>query len=93
MPEIPTVAELGVAGYESTGWYAVLAPAGTPAPIVEKLNTAINQMLASDSFKQDAEKIGLQLSGGKPEALAKKLDGDLIKWKKVVEISGRPKVE
>src|SRR5206468_9825598 len=50
-PELPTIAEAGVPGYEAPIWFGVMAPAGTPRPIVEKLNSAINRAVRSDNFK------------------------------------------
>ncbi len=87
MPNIPTLAEAGLPGLESSGWYGMLAPAGTPPRIIEKLNAAVNQMLASDAFKQQAKTLGLDLVGGAPDALARKIDEESKRWKNVIKVS------
>jgi tripartite-type tricarboxylate transporter receptor subunit TctC len=88
MPDIPTFSEAGVADVESSGWYGVLAPAGTPKPVIEKLNAALNQMLQSKSFKEQAEKLGLEIGGGAPDVLARKIDIESKKWAGVIKAAG-----
>lgn len=87
MPNIPTLAEAGVSGVESSGWYGVLAPAGTPARIIEKVNAGINQMIQSDAFKAQAKTLGLELVGGSPQVLARKIGDEKKRWKSVIKAS------
>ena len=66
-PELPTIAEAGVPGYLAPTWTGVIAPSGVPRPIVDKLNSAINRALTSESFKEKFAKIGDEPAGGTPE--------------------------
>jgi tripartite-type tricarboxylate transporter receptor subunit TctC len=79
-PELPTIAEAGVPGYE--------APAGTPRPIVDKLNAAINRAIQSDFFKARYEQIGDEPAGGTPEEFAALIKKESAKWADVVTRSG-----
>jgi tripartite-type tricarboxylate transporter receptor subunit TctC len=69
-PELPTISEAGVPGYEAPIWFGVAAPAGTPRPIVDRLNAAINRAIQSDFFKARYEQIGDEPAGGTPEEFA-----------------------
>jgi len=59
MPSVAPLAELGVPGFEASGWYGMLAPRGTPRPIVETLNAAVSQMMAFDTFNEQANRLGI----------------------------------
>ena len=88
LPDVPTVAEQGLANFVATTWYGVLVPAGTPRPIVETLNAAINAELGTPSVR---EKIGLEGGvpiGGTPEHFAGVIKADTGKWADVVRVSG-----
>jgi tripartite-type tricarboxylate transporter receptor subunit TctC len=87
-PDLPTVAEAGVPGYEAGTWSGVIAPAGTPRPIVDKLNAAINRAIASPAFVERFAMIGDEPAGGTPEEFAELIAKDSAKWKDVVERSG-----
>jgi tripartite-type tricarboxylate transporter receptor subunit TctC len=87
-PDIPTIAEAGVPGYEAPTWSGVLAPAGTPRAIVDKLNAAVNRALASESFKARFAQIGDELGGGTPEEFAALIKHESAKWSEVVKRSG-----
>jgi tripartite-type tricarboxylate transporter receptor subunit TctC len=87
-PDTPTVSESGVPGYESSGWYALWAPAGTPRPLVLKLNTEVTRMLASTAMKQQLAAQGLDPIPTSPEAFAKQLRVEIDKWGKVVKATG-----
>jgi tripartite-type tricarboxylate transporter receptor subunit TctC len=86
-PDLPTIGET-VRGYLAPTWTGVIAPAGVPRPIVEKLNEAINKALASDSFKEKFAKIGDEPAGGTPEDFAETIRTDSAKWGDVVRRSG-----
>lgn len=92
LPDVPTVAEagaeVGLADFEASGWYALLAPAGTPQPIVDKLNDAVNTMIQDPAFRDRADKLGIDLVGGEPQRLADHIDRELKKWSQVIEVSG-----
>jgi tripartite-type tricarboxylate transporter receptor subunit TctC len=88
MPEVPTVDEAGVAGYEATIWLGVMAPAGTPKPIVDKLNTEIRKVLARDDVKEAWAKQGAVPMAMSPQEFDKYLRADIDKWAHVVKASG-----
>ena len=87
-PELPTIAEAGVPGYEAGTWTGVIAPAGVPKPIVDKLNAAINRAVNSPTFKARYAKIGDEPGGGTPEEFAALIKSDSAKWADVVKRSG-----
>ena len=87
-PDLPTVAEAGVPGYVAATWTGVIAPAGVPRPIVDKLNAAINKALKSDAFLEKFSKFGDEPAGGTPEDFAAAIKADSAKWADVVKHSG-----
>jgi tripartite-type tricarboxylate transporter receptor subunit TctC len=87
-PDVPTVSEAGVPGYEATIWLGLMAPAGTPRPILEKLNAAVNKVLASSEVKETWAKQGAQPMGMGIDEFDKFLRADIVKWSKVVKLSG-----
>ncbi len=87
-PEVPTVAEAGVPGYEMTVWYALMAPAGTPRDIIGKLNTEMVKILNQPEFKQQMLAQGAELSSSTPEQLAEIIRTDLAKYAKVAKEAG-----
>jgi tripartite-type tricarboxylate transporter receptor subunit TctC len=87
-PDLPTIAEAGVPGYEAGTWTGVIAPAGVPRPIVDKLNAAINKAIASPTFQARFAQIGDEPAGGTPEDFARLIAADSAKWEDVVKRSG-----
>ena len=87
-PDVPTVAEAGVAGYEATIWIGIMAPAGTPKPIVDKLNAEINQVIERPDVKDVWAKQGAVPMVMSPAEFDKYLRDDIEKWAKVVQASG-----
>src|SRR6185295_15107956 len=87
-PDVPTVDEAGVKGYEATIWLGLMAPAGTPRPILEKLNGEINKILASAEVKETWGKQGAQPMGMSIDAFDRFLRADVAKWEKIVKSSG-----
>jgi tripartite-type tricarboxylate transporter receptor subunit TctC len=85
LPEVPTVAEAGLPGYDSTGWFGVVAPAGTPAPVVARLNAEINAALADEQNKASMRNLGVEPSPGTPEAFAAYIRTETKKWAKVIQ--------
>ena len=75
-------------GYLAPTWTGVIAPAGVPRPIVDKLNVAINKALASDAFKEKFAKIGDEPAGGTPEDFAPTIKTDSAKWGDVIKRAG-----
>ncbi len=87
-PELPTVAESGVPGFESTGWYALFAPARTPRSIIEQINAEVNRMLHQPETRERYLGIGMVPVGGSPEALADYLKVEVVRWAKVIREAG-----
>lgn len=88
MPELPTVAEAGVSGYEAVIWLGVMAPAGTPKPIVERLNAEISRIVNNPEVKALWDKQGAVPMSMTTEEFGRYLRDDIEKWAKVVKISG-----
>jgi tripartite-type tricarboxylate transporter receptor subunit TctC len=80
LPDVPTVIEAGVPGYEAGTWFGVYAPAGTPRDIVAKLDTEIQAVLALPQVKERFDGLGVELSAARPEALEALTKSDLAKW-------------
>lgn len=87
-PEVPTMIEAGVEGYSAGIWMGLLAPAGTPPEIVDKLSRAANEALKSSEMQAVLEKQGVDPLGGTPAAFAKFIDDELKKWAGVVKTAG-----
>ncbi|MFI5001491.1 MAG: Bug family tripartite tricarboxylate transporter substrate binding protein [Reyranellales bacterium] len=88
LPDLPTIAEAGVPGYEASTWAGVIAPAGLPRPVLEKLNAAINTAIRSEGFRQHSVTLGDEGGGGTPEEFAELIKKDSAKWSEVVRRSG-----
>ena len=87
-PDVPTLSEAGVLGYEATIWLGLMAPAATPRPILEKLNVEINKVVNAPEVKQAWAKQGAVPMGMAIEQFDKFLREDIVKWAKVVKLSG-----
>jgi len=87
-PNIPTVAEAGVPGYEATIWLGLMAPAATPKPILEQLSTAVNKMINAPDVKNNWAKQGAAPMGMTPDEFGKFLREDIAKWSKLVKDTG-----
>ena len=92
LPNVPTIAESGVAGYESTSWFTVAAPAKVPAVIIQKLNVDLNNMLKAPEWRAKLGELGMSPVGGPPEAAARHFASETEKWTRVIR-SGNVKVE
>jgi len=88
LPDIPTVSESGLPGYEAEGWFAVLAPARTPAAIIERLNREINRALQLPDVKGSLAADGAEPAGGTPEELAQSIRTGSVKWGKLIRDLG-----
>jgi len=85
MPEVPTLAEQGVAGFSAYAWWGILAPAGTPKPIVDRLHAELAKALGQPELrKQLTETLGMDLAVSSPEGLQKFVAGEMQRWGKVV---------
>jgi len=88
LPDLPTVAESGLPGYEVVGWFGMFAPAGTPMNIVERLSTEAKRGLELSEFARKAEAQGTEILGSSPAALAKVVKAEIEQWAKVVKTLG-----
>jgi tripartite-type tricarboxylate transporter receptor subunit TctC len=88
LPDVPTIAEAGVPGYEATTWNGIVAPAGIPRPVLAKLNAALRQALTSPTLRERFAAIGADPSPSTPEAFAAFIKSENEKWRDVVKRSG-----
>ncbi len=87
-PDIPTIAESGVPGYDMISWYNVFAPARTPRPIIDRLNGEINRMLQTPEVRERFQTLGVTPLGGTPETLGKYLAFETARWAKLIKEAG-----
>ena len=87
-PEIPTIAESGVPGYELSAWFGLLAPATTPKPVIDLLYRNISDILKQAEVVKQLFDLGAEPGGNTPEAYARQIVADVEKWRKVVEMTG-----
>jgi len=85
LPDVPTVAESGYPGYEALNWYAYLAPAATPRPIIERLNAELVRALKAPDVREQLDRQGVEPQPGTPEALRKYMERELATWGRVVK--------
>jgi tripartite-type tricarboxylate transporter receptor subunit TctC len=88
LPDVPTIAEAGISGYEAVLWQAINAPAGTPAAIVSTVNAAINALLAEPDTIGAMNKVGVEVHPSTPQQLADRVAADLKKWHDVIAAAG-----
>jgi tripartite-type tricarboxylate transporter receptor subunit TctC len=88
MPELPTMQEAGVAGFDYAAWAGFLAPAGTPAPIVQKLNTDLAKVLSAPDVREKLGALGFELAPGTPAEFGELIKRDIVKIGKVVRDAG-----
>lgn len=88
LPDVPTIAEAGLAGFDASLYYGLVAPAGTPRPIVDKLSAALRAALASDDVKKRLVADGTEVTPSTPEEYAAFIDKDEKKWSQIVKASG-----
>jgi tripartite-type tricarboxylate transporter receptor subunit TctC len=88
MPEFPTMAESGLPGFEATSWFGLLAPAGTPAPIIAKLHKQAVEIVQQPDVVEKLGKIGLDVTADPPDVFATIIRNDTAKWAKVIKEAG-----
>jgi len=88
VPEVPTVAESGFAGYEALAWYGILAPAATPAEVIARLNAEIRSALRAPDLRERLANIGVDAAPGTPAQLELLIDQETKLWAKVIEVAG-----
>ena len=88
---VPTVIESGLPNFDVTSWNGIAAPTGVPAPIIAKLNKAVNEALQSPEAQETGRKLGMEMRGSTTEELAARLKGDIAKWSNLIETAHIPK--
>lgn len=88
LPETPTIAETGLAGYRASTWFGILAPAGTPRAVIAKLNAEIAKVLETPELVEHLKNEGAQVIGGSPDSFRDFLKSDIARWAGVVKASG-----
>jgi len=88
LPEIPTIDELGIAGFDATTWHGLVAPAGTPAAVIVMLNRALAATLADSAVQTALADLGVDIMGGTPEEFAAYIQSEIPKWTAVIKASG-----
>jgi tripartite-type tricarboxylate transporter receptor subunit TctC len=88
LPEVPTMSEAGLPGFDIGSWFGLLAPAGTPMDVVNRYNAALNEFLHSPRMVAELARQGLIASGGTPEALRELIAHDFAKWARIIKAAG-----
>jgi tripartite-type tricarboxylate transporter receptor subunit TctC len=88
LPDVPTVAEQGFTGFEALTWFALVAPAGTPAPIADRMNTEVNRALSAPEVRQRLDAAGFAPDPRSRTDFAAFLRAEVAKWAEVVRVSG-----
>ncbi len=88
LPDVPTISESGVPGYETTIWLGIMAPAGTPKPVIDRLNAEITKIVARPDVKKSWNEQGAEPLAMTPVEFEKYLNDDIAKWARVVKLSG-----
>jgi tripartite-type tricarboxylate transporter receptor subunit TctC len=88
LPEVPTIAEAGLPGYEFTSWFMLLAPAGTPSDIVQKINRAVTETMKSLELTERFAKEGTEIVTGSPEQAGSFLNKELTQWSRIIKERG-----
>ncbi len=88
MPDVPTIAELGVPGYDVTGWFGILAPANTPKPVLRRLTEDVRKAVADSRFRDRMTKVGLEVVGSTSEEMLATMRADTDKWAEVIRATG-----
>ncbi len=88
LPDVPTVAEAGVPGYEASAWFTIAAPAKTPREIIDKMNASMNKYISEPEMIAKMRKLGAEPFGGSADDMAKLIADETVKWKKVIDFAG-----
>jgi tripartite-type tricarboxylate transporter receptor subunit TctC len=88
LPDLPTISESGLPGYNAVTWYGLLAPRGTPTEVVDKVNQAANEILQMPEVREKLLASGFEPAGGSPKEFATFISSEVVKWRKVVQTAG-----
>jgi tripartite-type tricarboxylate transporter receptor subunit TctC len=84
LADLPTISETALPGFDTTVWFGLFAPAGTPKSVIELVNSKVNAVLASTSVKENFERLGIEPVGGRPQVLADRVQTEMQKWASIV---------
>jgi tripartite-type tricarboxylate transporter receptor subunit TctC len=84
LPQVPTVAEAGVPGYEFTNWFGLVVPAQTPKPVIQKLHADVSKVLQSPELRGELEKMGADVINNTPEQFGEQIHSDAQKWGEII---------
>jgi tripartite-type tricarboxylate transporter receptor subunit TctC len=87
-PDLPTVAEAGVPGFEAIAWHGLVVPAGTPQPVIQRLNAELNRVLKIPDVRERLATLGAEVIGGEPRQLTEMIRVEIPRWAKVIEEAG-----
>ena len=93
MPDVPTLDEAGLKGYETVAWGGVVAPKGTPAEVVAKLNADIQKALRAPEVRTGLETLGAVPASGTPDEFKQLIDRETAKWKQIIDTAGIEKLD
>ena len=88
LPDLPTVSEAGVPGYEAVQWFGIAAPTGTPTAVVQRLNSEMRAILALPDVRTKFGELGFEVVGNTPEEFGRFVSAENVKWKKIADIAG-----
>jgi tripartite-type tricarboxylate transporter receptor subunit TctC len=88
LPDVPTFDEVGLPGIYASSWYGLMAPAGTPRPIIDKLNAQANEVLQSPDMKRRMAEFGAEVGGGTPEEFGQFIVSEIKRYESIVRLSG-----
>lgn len=88
LPDTPTIAESGVPGFEANNWYGIVAPAKTPGPVIDRLNTEIVKVLNSPDLRKLYANLGIEATPGTPAEFTAYIQSEIVKWSKVIKAAG-----
>jgi putative tricarboxylic transport membrane protein len=91
LPDVPTVEESGIKGYEVASWNGISVPAATPKPIIDAISRAINEVLPLPDVQQKSQRLGMDMRASTPEEMTARMKSDIAKWSTVIEKAGIPK--
>lgn len=87
-PELPTVAESGLPGYETSVWFGLMAPKGTPKDVIDRLNRELIKLNADEKFKQQLTTQGIDIKFSSPEQMTEYMQSEIVKWSQVIKSAG-----
>ena len=88
LPDVPSMAEAGVPGYDLVIWFGVVAPAGTPGPVIDRLSREVAEIIALPAFKERFAQSGMELASNTPEAFGRLIRSDIQKWSRLLRDAG-----